>query len=122
VILKKARSQGGGGKTEGFAVSLIFQPGEGRCPSEVLLGVQGGLHYAEFAHAVSAEAMGVVPICGLLETMHTALDKAGLLGNASYALRTVVAKALENPQLLSQNPMSIFCSRGLLNSRLLSAP
>src|SRR5262249_32820692 len=40
----------------------------------------------------------VTALHGLLETMHTTLGKAVLLGNASHALFTVLTKTLENPQ------------------------
>jgi len=40
----------------------------------------------------------VTALHGLFEAMHAALGKAGLLGNASHALLTVVIKTLENPQ------------------------
>ena len=45
----------------------------------------------------------VTTLHGLFETMHAALGKAGLLGNASHALFTVVTKTLENPQAFVPN-------------------
>lgn len=42
--------------------------------------------------------MAVAALQGLLEMMHTTLGQAGLLGNASHALCSIVTKTLENSQ------------------------
>jgi hypothetical protein len=48
---------------EVLAVSLMFQAGEGGRTRSGRLGIQGGPLHSECAQGVSAEAMGVVPVC-----------------------------------------------------------
>jgi hypothetical protein len=66
--------------------------------------------------------MDALALHGLLETMHTALGKAGLLGNASHALPAVVTKTLENPQAFGPKSHVGLSSEGCLNSWRNSAP
>jgi hypothetical protein len=59
---KKAVDQGPRKTIEVFAVSLVFQTGEGGGTGEVLLSVQGRPRNTEFAQGVPAEAIGVVAV------------------------------------------------------------
>jgi hypothetical protein len=60
--------------------------------------------------------MDVPAFHGLRETMHAALGKTRLLGNASHALPAVVTEILENPETFGPKSHVGLSSERCLNS------